>query len=337
MKLTILAILLVASAAAQINPSTRGPRGATGAAGPTGPTGPAATQAFAPVSNAGTDVVCALHADSITGLTCNNQVTDGTTITAFATTTTIPAGTLTTGVTVPVNLVFGNFGTATLPTVQISIKLGSTVIYTSTAAAQIAGSAAPAWNCEISALAAASATTPLATSCAADSLSRTNRNSLLTNTNKSIAVNTTASQVLSVTVVYGAATVGNAIWLYSISPGSGGAVGPTGPAGVFPNHLTAGGTSPTIASGFGTGNSIAGKDSAFIVTIGTTASAATGVVTFGAAWTTAPVCLAGSDEAQADNGPTLSAAATTTNVTITLTNASSYGTAAHISVHCIGY
>lgn len=43
-------------------------------------------------------------------------------------------------------------------------------------------------------------------------------NTLITNVNKSIPVDTTVDQVLSVTVTFSANTVGNAIWLYAISP-----------------------------------------------------------------------------------------------------------------------
>jgi hypothetical protein len=52
-------------------------------------------------------------------------------------------------------------------------------------------------------------------------------------------------------------------------------------------HLLGGTSTPTIASGFGTSPSIAGKDSAFRVTIGTSPGS-TGVVTFGTAFATAP-------------------------------------------------
>lgn len=241
-RMVILA-LLVTGLTAQINPSTRGPRGATGAAGPAGPTGAtgpagAGTQAFAPISNAGTDVICALGGDTITGLPAC-QVANGTSATAFAATTTIPAGTLTTNVVVPVDLAVGYISSGAAATMIISIKLGTTVIFTSASFSSNSVNTAGGLFCTITAGAVASTTTPLVTGCHIPSnFAVSAKNTLLSTTTKSIAVNTTVSQVLSVTVIFGAATAGNAVWLYSISPGGGGAVGPTGPAGAVPNFVT---------------------------------------------------------------------------------------------------
>lgn len=203
------------------------------------------TTAFAPVSNAGTDVVCALHADA--GLGCINQVVDGTTTTAFSTTTTIPANMLTTNVTVPANLSLGVLGSATAAQLILSIKLGSTTIYTGgqNVSANSANTAIQL-SCQISAGAAASAATPLVTVCTGTS-SGVFRNQLITSTTKSIPVDTTIAQVLSVAVIYGANTAGNAVWLYSISPGSGGAVGPAGAPGVLATNTE--GTSNIVMVG----------------------------------------------------------------------------------------
>lgn len=174
---------------------------------------------FAAASNAGTDVICALHADVITGLTCNNQVVDGSTETAFVTTTTVPANVLASSVT-SVNLNLGVLATATIPSITIKIKLGSTVIYQGGAQVSVAGSRALALNCLISAPSAAGASAPLITTCSTGGLpSATNvaANALITNSNLSVAANTSVSNILSVTVTFSANTTQNAIWLYSIS------------------------------------------------------------------------------------------------------------------------
>lgn len=78
-------------------------------------------------------------------------------------------------------------------------------------------------------------------------------------------------------------------------------------------HNLANGTAPTIASGFGTGSTIAGRDEAFRVTLGTTPGTG-GVATFGTAYTNAPVCDAVDETTLTVN---LTTTATTTNVTIT--------------------
>lgn len=77
-------------------------------------------------------------------------------------------------------------------------------------------------------------------------------------------------------------------------------------------HLIGGGTSPTISSGFGTTPSIAGKDLAGRVTVGS-APAATGTVAFGSSYVTAPVCFAQNET----TGEVLKAVPTTTDLVIT--------------------
>lgn len=76
----------------------------------------------------------------------------------------------------------------------------------------------------------------------------------------------------------------------------------------------ASGAAPTIASGFGTSPSIAGRDEAFRVTAGTTPGTG-GVVTFGTAYSIAPICVA-TDETTTT--VILNTTPTTTNVTITV-------------------
>lgn len=215
--------------------------GAAGAAGPTGPTGstgatgPAPTQSFAPQQNAGTDVICAKGADTITGITCNNA-SDATSATAFTTVATIPAGTLS-STSVSADFTFGSVTPAGIPTITISLFYGGsggTEIYRSAATATTAGANASALKCTITAAGASGASTPLITGCvvtAPGGNGGTVRNVLLSNTTLSITADTTTSKTLVMKVTYSAATVGSAIWLYSMSPGSGGAVGPAGATG----------------------------------------------------------------------------------------------------------
>lgn len=88
---------------------------------------------------------------------------------------------------------------------------------------------------------------------------------------------------------------------------------------------------PTIGSGFGTSPSIAGKDYAFRVTVGS-GSPTSGVVTFNATYANAPVCVAnGENGANYDVGTT----STTTQVTVSFSAALNVGTL--INVLCRGY
>jgi hypothetical protein len=103
-------------------------------------------------------------------------------------------------------------------------------------------------------------------------------------------------------------------------------------------HTLAAGTAPTIASGFGTSPSIAGSDEAFRVTIGTGGTANSGVVTFGTAYTNAPVCF-GNDETTAID---IQAVPTTTNVTINgigfvTGTLAAFGASDKVSVICKGF
>ncbi len=96
-------------------------------------------------------------------------------------------------------------------------------------------------------------------------------------------------------------------------------------------HIIARGTSPTITSGFGTTPSIAGKDAAGRVTVGTGGTAATGTITFGTAWTTAPVCTAANETTQLALFPT----ATTT--TLVLASSTPFTAADKLVYICVGY
>lgn len=97
-------------------------------------------------------------------------------------------------------------------------------------------------------------------------------------------------------------------------------------------HYIASGAAPTIASGFGTGSTIAGRDEAFRITLGTTPGTG-GVVTFGTAYSIAPVC-------QANDETTLTVVLTTTPTTTNVTITSVTGvliSADKIGVMCKGY
>lgn len=96
-------------------------------------------------------------------------------------------------------------------------------------------------------------------------------------------------------------------------------------------HPLAGGTSPTITSGFGTTPSIAGKDAAGRVTVGTGGTAATGTITFGTAWATAPACTAANETTQLVLFPT----ATTT--TLVLASTTPFTAADKLVWICVGY
>lgn len=66
------------------------------------------------------DFICALHADTVSGApACNNQVTDGSTETAFTTTYTVPAATLSTGVTYRVKAIIRFFDGATATNIAV--------------------------------------------------------------------------------------------------------------------------------------------------------------------------------------------------------------------------
>jgi len=94
------------------------------------------------------------------------------------------------------------------------------------------------------------------------------------------------------------------------------------------HHLSHKGTSPTIFGGGGTGATIAGKDEAFVVTVGTGGVALSVTVTFAAAFTNAPVCSACSDT---DIVPFIIVATTTT---VQITSAAPWTVGSKINVIC---
>lgn len=96
-------------------------------------------------------------------------------------------------------------------------------------------------------------------------------------------------------------------------------------------HPLAGGTSPTITSGFGTTPSIAGKDAAGRVTVGTGGTAATGTVTFGTAWATAPACTASNQSTE------LVAFTVPTTTTLVIKSTTPFTAGDVLQFVCVGY
>ena len=95
--------------------------------------------------------------------------------------------------------------------------------------------------------------------------------------------------------------------------------------------VVSGGAAPTISAGGGTGGTIAGRDQAFIVTMGT-GSPTSVTVTFAKAWTTAPVvtCLT------SKTGVTLSLTAVSTT-SVQITSSAAWSSSDKLHVHCMGY
>jgi hypothetical protein len=98
-------------------------------------------------------------------------------------------------------------------------------------------------------------------------------------------------------------------------------------------NITDSGSVPTITSGFGTSPTIAGRDYAFLITLGSAAGNTGGVVAFNAAtaYTNAPVCEA--------SAPAVGAPSVVTTTTTALTLVWSTGTYTGIPIHvlCRGY
>lgn len=178
-------------------------------------------QGFQPTSNAGTDVVCAAGSDVITNLTCNNSA-DATTITPFASSVTVKANTLSSN-TLGVHSKFSIFAGGTAPTLLLTLKLGTTTIWAAPTTAPGAAFANFSFelDCDITAVAVASSTTPLVTHCAAATLlTTTMRSNVLTNAAKTVAVDTTVDKTLQWSITYSANTTQNATILYGMSGGS---------------------------------------------------------------------------------------------------------------------
>lgn len=173
----------------------------------------------------GAQAVCALHTDS----GCFNAVTDATaancpagTLSApctFPTSITIPANALGSAA-VKIDLLIGALATATVPTSIVEIYLDSTRIFSGTVATGNAGSRTLSYSCLIAAL-ASSASAPLAMGCTGAGTvpaggASFSANALNTNAAPAVAIDTTVSHVLKVSIAYTSNTTGNSAWLYGL-------------------------------------------------------------------------------------------------------------------------
>lgn len=198
----------------------------TAISGVTGPCGGAnAVNVSITTASLGTQAVCALHTDS----GCFNSVTDATaancpagTLSApctFPTSITLPANTLGTTAT-KIDFLIGALATATVPTSIVEIYLDNTRIFSGTVAAGGAGSRTLNYSCLIAAL-ASSASAPLAMGCNGAGTvpaggASFSANALNTNAAPAIAIDTTVSHVLKVSIAYTSNTTGNSAWLYGM-------------------------------------------------------------------------------------------------------------------------
>lgn len=94
-------------------------------------------------------------------------------------------------------------------------------------------------------------------------------------------------------------------------------------------NVTDGVGTPTIASGFGSGPSIAGKSYAFVITLGAGGAIQTGTVNLGTTYASAPVVVVSTS---GSTMPQLFASASTTQVTITSNTPMSAGNDIHVLV-----
>lgn len=134
------------------------------------------------------------------------------------------------------------------------------------------------------------------------------------NTKPGILINGDAAQTgVPITVKKGSTTV------YTVSPDG----------DSTQRHLLTNGTAPTVAGSCGTSPSIAGKDSAAIITTGT-GSPTSCTITFNVAFTNAPVCTANAQT-------TTTALRMDTTTSTAIVSAAALTASEKIFVHCIGY
>lgn len=271
---------------------------------------------FAPIQNAtyGGDNVCALHSDTITGITCTNTSVDGSTETAFATNPVIPAGALANSV-VTINFVIGSVSASTTPTAVFKIRatnVSGTTLFTGPTTTPASGTGTRVWTCTFASNAAAGASVGVVVSCGPMGIAKGSttdqNNTLLSGATYSVNLATNAAITIVPTITYSANTTGNAAWILSAS---------TSVTNNFYNShqtftsytaptLSSCGTSPSLGTGSG--------DTAGVITLGTGAVNAC-TLTFGTAFTNAPSCKVASNSSAGQ--PWLSSISTTA-VTFTL-------------------
>ena len=96
-------------------------------------------------------------------------------------------------------------------------------------------------------------------------------------------------------------------------------------------HVKATGAPTVGASDYGTTGSVAGSDNGMLVTVGSGGTATSCIATFGATWTTAPVCVAQSDT------DILSLSIATTTTTVTVSKTTGFTAASKLHILCLGY
>lgn len=186
-------------------------------------TGVASVDASITTTSLGSHAVCALHTDTGCGNTTDatsDNCTAGTLTAActFPTSITIPADYLSGVGTLSITL--GSLATATVPTVNIEIYLDSTLIYSGAANTSRSGSASFVAVCSVTSL-NPGATSPLVVGCGGNGTLGTQPTSLggnasLSDTAPAISIDTTASHVLKLQIIYSANTTGNKAWLYAL-------------------------------------------------------------------------------------------------------------------------
>lgn len=115
-----------------------------------------------------------------------------------------------------------------------------------------------------------------------------------------------------------------------------GASGATRPRSIYtatdvsaPKFRARGGTTPTMGA-CGTSPSVAGNDSAMLVTVGTGGAATSCAVTFASTWTTAPVCNAQNDTDR------VAYSIVTTATTVTITATAAFTASSKFHLVCLG-
>ena len=206
-----------------------GPTGATGSTGSTGTTGATGPTGIAigTFATPGTDVVCALHADTITGLTCDNGTIDGTTETSFTTTYSLPTSWLAQNQVIMPCVVIGVTSSATPPTTMVKLYLGGksgTLLFSTSGTVGQAASASGRTTSFCFSITSLSAPGTSANLFVSQLLNSSNAgtaslaNIAVSNSAQTISANTLASNFLTLTLTYSANTAGNAYNLYGWYP-----------------------------------------------------------------------------------------------------------------------
>lgn len=249
---------------------------------------------FAPIQNAtyGGDNVCALHSDTITGITCTNTVTDGSTETAFSTNPVIPAGMLANNI-VTVNFIVGSVSASTAPTAVFKIRATSvsgTTLFTGPTTTPASGTGTRVWTCTFASNAAAGASVGVAVDCGPMGIAKgttiDQNNTVQSGATYTVALATNAAITLVPTITYSANTTGNAAWILGATVASNnGTTVNAHPiftsSSAFSPAVSSCGTSPSLSTG--------ASDNKGTITLGSgTVTACT--LTFGTAFTVAPSC-----------------------------------------------